>query len=75
MTSALRYDAPALVFAHNHISGNPRPSQNDIDITNKLCDAADVFDITVHDHIIVTQDNYFSFSDSGLLDMYTKAKS
>lgn len=66
--SALKYDAAALVFAHNHISGNPRPSQNDIDITNKLCDAADLFDIRVHDHIIVTQDNYFNFSDSDYMD-------
>jgi len=65
--SALRYDAAALIFAHNHPSGNPNPSQDDLKLTKKLCDAANLLDIHVHDHIIVAGNEYYSFADSRLV--------
>ena len=72
--SALKNNAAALVFAHNHVSGNPRPSKQDMDITNRLYQAADLFDITVHDHIIIADHQYFSFAESGYLDANLSSK-
>ena len=68
--AALRHDAAALVFAHNHPSGNIRPSQEDFKITNKLCDAANLLDIVVQDLIIIADNSYFSFADRGFIKRY-----
>lgn len=65
--SALKYNASALVFAHNHPSGNLNPSQDDLRITKRLVDAAKLLDISVHDHIIIGNGGYYSFADSGYL--------
>ena len=59
--------ATGIVLCHNHPSGNLQPSKSDIDITNKFTEAAKLFEITVHDHLIVSDKGYFSFSDEGLL--------
>ena len=67
MRSALEHHASGLIFAHNHSSGNPKPSNDDIRITERLCKAASLFDITVHDHIIIGGNGYFSFQEKGLL--------
>lgn len=64
---ALRNKAAALVFAHNHPSGNNQPSKEDLDITRKLKEAAATIDVVIHDHIIISGDDYYSFSDHGLL--------
>ncbi|MCH7574822.1 MAG: DNA repair protein RadC [Candidatus Marinimicrobia bacterium] len=66
--SALEYQASGLIFAHNHSSGNPQPSEDDIEMTKKLRAAASLFDITVHDHIIVAGGKYYSFSEKGMLE-------
>ena len=50
---ALENDAAALVFVHNHPSGNPSPSQDDLTITKKLKEAARTIDIYIHDHLII----------------------
>ncbi|MDD4439635.1 MAG: JAB domain-containing protein, partial [Tissierellia bacterium] len=52
---------------HNHPSGNLRPSPQDTNITKKLREAGRWMDIFVLDHIIVTEDNYFSFADEGII--------
>lgn len=56
----LFYGAAAIIVVHNHPSGSPVPSENDWIITDKIIKACKVFDVSVHDHIIVTKDSYFS---------------
>jgi len=64
---ALEMDAVSLILCHNHPSGNLRPSRADEDLTAKIKEAARYLDIKVLDHIIVSEDGYYSFADSGLL--------
>lgn len=59
--------ATSLIVSHNHPSGNKKPSEADINITRKIKNAAALMDITLLDHIIVTDHSYFSFADEGLL--------
>lgn len=59
--------ASSVILAHNHPSGNTQPSRADKDITQKIKDSLKLFDISVLDHIILTEDEYFSFADEGLI--------
>lgn len=52
---------------HNHPSGNINPSQDDIKITNKLADACELIEVPLLDHIILTRESFYSFSNKGLL--------
>ncbi|QQL50026.1 RadC family protein [Mucilaginibacter ginkgonis] len=63
---AIQHQATSLILAHNHPSGNKKPSQQDIDLTKKLYAAGKLLDINIFDHIIVTDTGYFSFADEGL---------
>ena len=65
--AALFFDAAAVVFAHNHPSGDPQPSQEDIEITRRLKQCGELFGLRVLDHIVYTPERYFSFSDKGML--------
>jgi len=67
LLAALNHHAAAIIFAHNHPSGDPKPSQEDIAITRRLIFALRVIDITVHEHIIVGNNCYFSFADEGYI--------
>jgi DNA repair protein RadC len=67
LKKALQEDAISIILCHNHPSGSLRPSRNDIDLTIKIREAARYLDISVVDHIIVSQDGYVSFADEGLL--------
>ncbi len=62
---ALEQRAAALIFAHNHPSGDPEPSKVDVHITKRLLFACKVVGITVHEHIIIGDNRYFSFADQG----------
>lgn len=62
---ALEEHASAIILSHNHPSGNCRPSQQDIDLTKKIQNAALYFDIKVIDHIIVSDEGFYSFADEG----------
>ncbi len=64
---ALEYNAVSIILCHNHPSGNLKPSQADKQLTQKIKDAATYFDIKILDHIIVSNEGYFSFADDGLL--------
>ncbi|MFW5699853.1 MAG: RadC family protein [Bacteroidota bacterium] len=64
---AIDQRASSIILVHNHPSGNVAPSHADKTITAKLKTAADYMDISVLDHIIVTEKSYFSFADEGLL--------
>jgi len=63
--AALNHHAAALIFAHNHPSGDPKPSQEDVAITRQLVFACRVVGITVHEHLIIGNNRYFSFADDG----------
>ncbi|MFC1811542.1 DNA repair protein RadC [Thermodesulfobacteriota bacterium] len=65
--AALRHHAAALIFAHNHPSGDPKPSPDDVSLTRQLICACRVMGITVHDHLIIGDDMYFSFADQGYI--------
>jgi DNA repair protein RadC len=65
--AALYLCAAAVVFVHNHPSGDPAPSPEDQDITRRLKETGDVLGIRVLDHVVLGDDRYFSFSDKGLL--------
>ena len=60
---ALLTNATAIILFHNHPSGTPTPSVADINETNKLKKACDIFDISLLDHIILTDESYYSFAD------------
>lgn len=65
--AALDHQAAGVVLVHNHPSGNPEPSGDDISLTKKLIEGGKFLDITVLDHIIVAGSTYFSFVDDSLL--------
>ncbi|TSE11076.1 RadC family protein [Aquimarina algiphila] len=64
---ALEYGATSLIIGHNHPSGSLRPSQSDKNLTQKLKAAGSTLDIKLLDHIVVTEDRYFSFADELIL--------
>jgi len=68
--SAVKHNAAALIFAHNHPAGNPQPSDNDKQITQDLVFAGNIMQIKVLDHIIIGDNRYFSFADAGLIEEY-----
>lgn len=65
--AALKANACTIIIAHNHPSGDTQPSTVDKNLTKKVKDAGRLLDISVHDHIIVTRDFYYSFADMGLM--------
>ena len=67
LKKALEEDAVSLILCHNHPSGSLKPSRADEELTQKIKEAAKYFDIKVLDHLIVSEDGYFSFADEGLL--------
>lgn len=63
----IRESAAAVIFVHNHPSGDPAPSQEDIEITRRLKEVGDVMGVRVLDHVVIGHDRYFSFSDKGMI--------
>ncbi len=66
-TAALKAAACTIIIAHNHPSGNTKPSEADKQLTQKISDGAKLLDIRLIDHIIVTCNGYCSFGDEGLI--------
>ncbi|MCC6834844.1 MAG: DNA repair protein RadC [Cytophagales bacterium] len=64
---ALEALASGVIVAHNHPSGNLKPSQSDIDLTRKLKEAGRFLEVQLLDHLIIANRNYFSFADDGLI--------
>lgn len=64
---AIRESAAAVIFVHNHPSGDPAPSPEDLEITRRLKEVGEVMGIRVLDHVVIGHERYFSFSDRGLL--------
>ncbi len=67
LKNALEKLASSIILCHNHPSGNIQPSEADKKMTTKLTEAAKLLDIQVLDHIIVTENTYFSFADEGFI--------
>jgi len=67
LRDALLTQSTGLILIHNHPSGGLKPSQNDLNITKKIKDAGQLLDIKLLDHIILTEDSYYSFADEGKL--------
>lgn len=65
LQGALLTNATALILAHNHPSGSIRPSREDDVLTRKIVEAANLMDIQVTDHIILTSENFYSYGDEG----------
>jgi DNA repair protein RadC len=64
---AIKSKAASVIFAHNHPSGDPEPSEDDLLLTKKLVESGKILGIEVIDHIIVAKDRFFSFKDKGLI--------
>jgi DNA repair protein RadC len=64
---ALLSNAATVILAHNHPSGNPDPSDEDLSVTRRLFDAGKILGINVRDHIILGDDSFFSFKEKGML--------
>ncbi len=70
LKNALRCNASAVIFVHNHPSGDPDPSESDREITRELVFASATMQMKVLDHIIIGNNRYFSFADHGLIEEY-----
>jgi DNA repair protein RadC len=67
MKRALILNASALIVVHNHPSGDPKPSRDDIEMTRRLKEAASAVEIALHDHVVIGQGTHASFRSLGLL--------
>ena len=67
LQAALLTNSVAIILAHNHPSGSMKPSRQDMEITKQVKDAARFMRITVTDHLILTDEGYYSFADEGQL--------
>jgi DNA repair protein RadC len=65
--TAIKANASAIILAHNHPSGNLEPSEADVKLTQKVRDAGKVLDISLLDHLILTEDSYLSMADDNRL--------
>ncbi len=63
----LRKSAASIILFHNHPSGDPSPSQEDLEVTRRLADAGNILGVAVRDHIIIGDGCFFSFREKGLL--------
>ena len=65
--TAILANAAAVILAHQHPSGNPEPSREDIKITRQLVEAGEIMDVLVHDHLIITEAGYTSLANRGAI--------
>lgn len=70
LMTALKYQSPSMILAHNHPSGNIKPSDADKRLTNDLVKASLAMELRIFDHIIIGENSYFSFADEGLIEEY-----
>jgi DNA repair protein RadC len=65
--AAIKANASSIILSHNHPSGNLMPSEQDKRLTQRMVEAGRLLDIPVIEHIIITEEGYFSFADEGIL--------
>ena len=66
-SEAIKNKAASVIFVHNHPSGNPEPSEDDLEITKRLVNGGKILGIEVVDHIIVAKDKFMSFKEKGII--------
>lgn len=66
-SEAIKNKAASVIFVHNHPSGDPKPSEDDLATTKKLINAGEILGIAVADHIIITRNNFFSLKAQGII--------
>lgn len=66
-SAALKARASGIILAHNHPSGNVFPSENDKKLTQKIWQGGDILNIAIHDHLVVSSQNYYSFVENGIM--------
>jgi len=64
---AIKNKAASVIFVHNHPSGDPEPSEDDINLTKRLIEAGKILGIEVMDHVIMSENDFFSFKNKGLI--------
>lgn len=64
---ALKCNSNAIILAHNHPSGNLKPSIQDIELTNKIKQGSEILGMKILDHLIIAKTNYYSFADEGVI--------
>jgi DNA repair protein RadC len=67
LQTALKANASGLIVSHNHPSGNLTASREDVKVTEKLKSACQLLDLSLLDHLIISEEGYFSFADEGIL--------
>lgn len=67
LTFALKHQAAGVLLVHNHPGGDPNPSREDVDLTIRIANSSKELDIRILDHIMVTETEYYSFQEHGLL--------
>lgn len=67
VTKALKKNASGIIMVHNHPSGDPRPSKNDIEATKSVKLACDAVGVTLHEHIVITPSDFYSFAQRHLI--------
>jgi DNA repair protein RadC len=65
--AAIKANASGIIISHSHPSGNLNPSESDTRLTQKVKEAGNIMDIQLLDHLILTSESYYSFTDSGIL--------
>jgi DNA repair protein RadC len=68
---AIHYAAAAIILIHNHPSGDPSPSKEDLFVTEKLIKAGKLMDIAVLDHVIIGDNKYISLKENGIIDSFS----
>ena len=64
---ALKHSAAGIMVAHNHPSGDPKPSEDDLEITKRLAEAGKMMGVELLDHVIIATNNHFSFKEERLI--------
>ena len=67
MQLAINSNSTSMILCHNHPSGNAKPSDADIKLTKKIKDIGLLHDIALVDHLVLTDENYYSFADEGMM--------
>ncbi len=72
VSAAMAHKAAAVIFAHNHPSGVPEPSDEDLHITKKLVNALRIMNITVHEHLVIGAAGHYSFAEHGYIERFVR---
>ena len=64
---SLKHSAANIMVAHNHPSGDPKPSEDDLELTKRLAEAGKTMGVELMDHVIISKNSYFSFKEEGTL--------